>query len=159
MYRTMTLLILCTLCSLSLKASADSIFSYAEINIPFEVKVDGSWVQVIESQEEWQSFYSAYAIRIGESDSETETAPDIDFNHYTIIAGGLGAGSAARSLMIERVGDSDTTTYVSALVLQRVGCVVLAVATFPTIVILVPKPKNDLQFFLREATIDCGDLG
>ena len=158
-HRTMAVLAQFSLCLFSFEAAANSIFSYAQINIPFEVKVEGSWAQVIESQEEWESFYTAHVVSFSESESELESPPKIDFNNYTIIAGGLGGGSATRSLMIERVGDSGPITYIQALILRGVGCIVPAVATFPTIAILVPKTEDELQFFVKEATYKCGDLG
>jgi hypothetical protein len=143
------------LCWSPIQASASSVFSYAQINVPFEVRVDGSWVQIIENREDWEAFYVENAQNYHEADSDLNTPPDIDFEAYTIIAGGLGAGSANRSLSISSVNANSSATHVNALVVTGRGCVVLAVATYPTVVILIPKPMADVRVSTREAFYDC----
>lgn len=140
-------------------SSAASTFSYAEINVPFEVQVDGTWVEIIETQQEWEAFYTENAVKYVGPDSDLGTPPEFDFDSYVVVAGGLGAGSAARSLMIERVDGLGATTYLSALILQMVGCNVIDAVTYPTIVILIPKPEDDLQIISKEATFNCGQRG
>ncbi len=143
------------LCWSCIQASANSVFSYAQINVPFEVRVDGTWIQVIEDQEDWEAFYAENAQNYYEPDSEFSIPPEIDFEAYTIIAGGLGAGSANRSLSISSVNADSSATHVNALVLTGRGCIVLAVATYPTVVILIPKPMADVRVSTREAFYDC----
>lgn len=141
---------------ISTQASAANVFSYAQINVPFDVKADVTWVKVIENRDAWEAFYKENAGKYLAPESELNIPPQFDFEAYTIIAGGLGAGSSGRSLMIEYVKGGGSTTYVGALVLLAdVGCAVTANVTYPTIVILLPKPQGKLQLFSREAVFFC----
>jgi hypothetical protein len=135
---------------------AASVFSYAQINVPFEVRVDGGWVQVIEDQATWEAFYVEHAeVYLGQ-DSELITPPELDFKTYTVIAAGLGAGSSGRSLMIEYVKGTSSTTYVSALILRTGGsCIITANVTYPTLVVLIPKPQETLKLFSKESVFEC----
>ncbi|MDO8270642.1 MAG: hypothetical protein Q7U82_01810, partial [Gammaproteobacteria bacterium] len=92
-----------SLCLISTQATAANVFSYAQIDVPFDVRVDGTWVKVIESREAWDAFYRENAGKYLAPESELNIPPQFDFDAYTVIAGGLGAGSAGRSLMIEYV--------------------------------------------------------
>ena len=75
---------------------------------------------------------------------------------YTVIAGGLGAGGANRSLMIEYVKGRSRTTYVGALILKTgIGCLVPSAVTYPTIVILIPKLQVNLEVYSRKAVFNC----
>jgi len=124
--------------------------------VPFDVRETGSWVQVIDSREAWETFYAGNARKYLGPDSALNIPPEFDFETYTIIAGGLGAGGADRSLMIEYVKNSGATTYVGALALRAGGaCDVIAMETYPTIVILIPKPRGTLQLYSREALFYC----
>lgn len=145
-----------SLCLVSTQASAANVFSYAQIDVPFDVKTDGTWVKIIESREAWDAFYRENAGKYLAPESELNIPPQFDFDAYTVIAGGLGAGSAGRSLMIEYVKGGGTTTYVGALVMRTGGgCDITANITYPTIVILLPKPQGRLQLFSREAVFFC----
>lgn len=64
------------LCWSCIQASANSVFSYAQINVPFEVRVDGTWIQVIEDQEDWEAFYAENAQNYYEPDSEFSIPPE-----------------------------------------------------------------------------------
>ncbi len=141
-------------------AQTPGVFSHAQINVPFEVRTTGTWVEIIDTQEEWHAFYSANAkITLGSS-AENFPTPEFDFASYTIVAGGLGAGASGRSLLIEQVRAAGSTTFVGALVLRTSGsCASAAVVTYPTVVILIPKPQGNLQINSREATFACNWVG
>lgn len=145
-----------SLCLVSTQASAANVFSYAQINLPFDVKADGTWVKIIENREAWDAFYRENAGKYLAPESELNIPPQFDFDAYTVIAGGLGSGNAGRSLMIEYVKGGGSTTYVGALVLRAdSGCAIVGMVTYPTIVILLPKPQGKLQLFSREAVFFC----
>ncbi|MES3007035.1 MAG: hypothetical protein V4751_04610 [Pseudomonadota bacterium] len=144
-----------SLCLASTQASAANVFSYAQINVPFEVRVNGTWAKVIENREAWEAFYKENAGKYLAPESELNNPPLFDFGAYTVIAGGLGEGGAGRSLMIENVRGG-STTYVGALVLLAdSSCNVTANVTYPTMVILIPKPQGKLQLNSREAVFSC----
>lgn len=139
-----------------LHAQTPSVFSHAQINVPFEVRRTGTWVEIIETREAWHAFYVANAKVYLGPNSERLTPPEFDFAAYTIVAGGLGEGGSGRSLMIQSVQASDSSTVVSALVLRATGaCSTLDWITYPTVVILIPKPHGNLHVSSREASFDC----
>lgn len=145
-----------SLCLVSTQASAANVFSYAQIDVPFDVRVDGTWVKVIESREAWDAFYKENAGKYLAPESELNIPPQFDFENYTVVAGGLGAGNSGRTLMIEYVKGGGSTTFVGALVLRADGgCAITGNVTYPTIVILMPKPQGKLQLFSREAVFFC----
>ena len=148
--------ICCTLCLYPAQAFSASVFSFAEIEVPFEVRANGSWVEVIESSDAWERFYIQNAEKYLGPNSEYILLPEFDFDAYTVIAGGLGAGGGDRYLMLESVTTNGATTYVNAVAMRAEGsCSTLTTETYPTVVILMPKPEGTVRVNTREAFYYC----
>jgi hypothetical protein len=145
-----------TLCWYPAQASAANVFSFAEINVPFDVRVNGSWVEVIESRDAWESFYVENAVKYLGPNSESIIVPEFDFESYTVVAGGLSAGGSDRLLMLAGVRASGSITYIDAVAIRAEGaCNGIAIETYPTIVILIPKPEGTLRVNTRQAFYCC----
>ena len=83
----MAVLLLATITTV--KAS-DS-FSHTVLSLLDDPRIDASWSRVIDSQDEWESFYNEpLAYIFFAQDSEIPTASVIDFEQYQILTGGLG---------------------------------------------------------------------
>lgn len=141
----------------AMPAAAEEFFTHAVLNLPFEVYVDGTWVSVFESQEDWDLFYNEHVPDYIDESFELRYPPEFDFENYMVIAGGLGVDVFGDRLSIEKVIATSSTVYIIALVVSKgVGCGTLAVVRWPTIAILIPKPEGEIEFFRSDVrSADC----
>ncbi len=136
-------------------AYSSSVFKYAEIDIPFEISADGTWVEVFDSQESWSNFYRENTPSYIDENDERAIPPEFDFSLYRLIAGGLGGGSAGRTILMD-VEHTYSTSYISStVVLAGSNCAVAAVYTNPTIVILIPRLEKSLAISKSELVKNC----
>lgn len=128
------------------------VFTHSIIKVPFEVRADEPWSQIIETQEEWIEFYETHALNYLQPDSELAIPPTFDFDSYTIVAGGLDGSYTHSNLMIGQV----TSSYIAAAILTPEGqCNFTAGISWPQIVVLIPKPTQPLSIYTTEYKFDC----
>ncbi len=135
---------------------SDSIFTHAVLKVPFEVREKSPWSQTIESQDAWELFYRTNAVVYLGENSKLLSAPSIDFGQYSIVAGGLGSSYSHSSIMIRYVRDQGPYTDLSALILTPgASCNVPSVISYPTVVLLIPKPDDNLKLHVSEVINEC----
>lgn len=135
---------------------SDSIFDHAVLKVPFEVREKHPWSQTIESQDEWELFYRTNAAVYVGPNSELLSAPAIDFGQYTVVAGGLGSSYSHSTIMIKYVRDQGPYTSLVAVILTPgTSCNVPSMISYPTIVVLIPKPDDDLKLSVSEIVNEC----
>lgn len=155
MLKSKLALLLLLLSFTTTQAVADSVFTHAIIKLPFVVQVEEPWSRVITSQEQWQQFY-------GENKSYNTAipnpliAPDIDFNLYTVVVGGLSWRYSHTDIVVQSISSSSNKTYLSiALLSPGSHCTVTANVTYPNIAVLLPKPAGELNLYTLDYVHDC----
>lgn len=149
------------------QALADSEFSHSILELPFVIETDAPWYQVIDSQQSWQNFYSEKGGSVTESSAEGLVAPQIDFDTFSIVVGGLGYEYRASKIVIQSVEDRGGVKKIRALILRpdletlllegRI-CWVPMSSQFPTIAVLIPKPEGEVVISSHTLTMDCNAL-
>jgi hypothetical protein len=113
----------------------------------------GPWYQVIQTQQEWEQFYSSQPLPTVDV---VAPPPIIDFANYTLIVGGLGGGTGPW-LVMDKVVDVSDTLYVNVgRVVPGAHCAVAQVVTFPTLAILVRKTSKKIQVYVEPLVFNCG---
>jgi len=132
---------------------ADEVFSYAVLKLPYASRSVTPWSAVINTQEEWQQLYESWQ----DDFTPPIQAPQIDFEQYQLITGGLGEKySGGYSVVVDRVDDLGNAIYISVLeVSPGNGCVVTTGFTYPSTAILIKKSNNPLKFYITKVIQEC----
>ncbi|MES3008438.1 MAG: protease complex subunit PrcB family protein [Pseudomonadota bacterium] len=138
-------------------ALSKDIYSHVVLNLPFDLRTNGQWVKVIDNPKDWADFYESLRPALADYVPGYFSAPEIDFNNFVIVAGGLGyRNSGGDRLSIESVIDAGDRVYVSALAVSAgAGCAVTMAVTYPTVAIMIRKADKPISVFLGKAVSDC----
>jgi hypothetical protein len=139
------------------KANAEDYFSHSIINLPYEYEVEEPWVMILDSDDDLEAFYKKTIKKYLDFGYEVKPMPEIDFNQYTLVVGGLGFQSTgANHLAIGRIIELSDTIYINAvkIVLGR-GCAGTADVVYPTTGILLKKTNKKIVAYLEKAVSDC----
>lgn len=149
------LLLMLLLSLFASQAAAESLFTHAIIRLPFEVRVEEAWSQIITSQAQWQQFYTDNRPPIFASPSPL-VAPEVDFSEYIVVVGGLGVKYSHTNIVVEKVSAGSTDINLSiALVSPGSTCTVTTEAKYPNIAVLLPKPAGELTIYTQEYFHEC----
>jgi hypothetical protein len=125
---------------------AYDVFAYTALKLPFSLHSENSWYKIINSQEEWETFYNQLITQ--NMPSTTEPAPQIDFEHYQMVTGGIGIrGSGGYSVFITNVYEFDTEVDLEVLEISPgPGCIVTAAIDYPSATILIKRTSKSIKF-------------
>lgn len=132
-------------------ADADGKLSYGILNIT-EIKEGSPWTQLIESQDEWETFYSDPNHYF-----DLSVAPPVyDFDQNSILVGGLGAEYSNSSMMIRYLKPGTEKTYLGIHILTPgPSCIVPTEQTHPTMAILIPQSDLNIEYHVTEVVVPC----
>jgi len=134
-------------------------FSHLIIKLPYDYQINYPWVRVIDSIAELEAFYGELTEGLGHSNLELLPMPVVNFEDYTLIAGGLGfQTTGAVSLAIGTVGNAEHGVYIEAYrVMPGPYCMVTDDIGYPTVGILVKKTNKQVMVNLKDASYSCLD--
>ena len=138
--------------------SAD-IFSHTVLSMPYDLDNDKPWVKVIQNQEEWEAYFYATTAAVTYLQGQAPVAPKLDFDHYQVIAGGLGLRfSGGYSLAIENVYTTKNAMTIHLLDIHSgVRCLVTWGFTQPTITIMVKITDKPMRYIVSEVITPCAE--
>jgi hypothetical protein len=138
-------------------AFAVDIYSHIVLKLPYELRNDAPWIKIIQTQEEWESFYNQLIIDSLVFPAEAEPAPVIDFHNFQMIAGGLGVRSSIGDrLLIEGVHEMDDVVIIQVLEVRRAGtCLVLPALSYPSATILIKRTDKPIRVLVSTALDEC----
>lgn len=147
----------------STQSHSTELLSHMVLNLPFEYQTDNPWVRIIGSQEEWEEFYREliqpleHVAQFNGFSLDADAPSDIDFDTYTLIAGGLGfRPSNGTSLSVESVIETYSTVYINALAVEPgANCLSGAQVTYPTTALLIRNTDKNIRIYLSEARSVC----
>ena len=120
---------------------------------PTSVQVKTSERIVIESEDEWKSFYRSATQHI----LPPPPIPAIDFKSQTVLVATAGTkSSVGYDIMIKGVFEGMEIVDVQVLEINRSTCGNLQALTYPSTIITVPKIGKPFRFRTKEATFECG---
>ncbi len=131
------------------------IFSHAVLNLPFEFRSTEPWVRFISTQEEWESFYTE--LIYGNLGNTEFLLPEIDFENYQMIAGGVGFQSTGGfQLVIEKVYENSNGLFVDILfVTPGKYCGVTTASSYPSAAILIKKTDKPSKISVTNIVKEC----
>lgn len=104
------------------------------------------------SQDQWQRFYAEN----GHYHTVDPVAPQIDFDAYTIVVGGLSWRGSHKKIVVEdSVDNGDDKNIQVAIVTPGSRCALAMLIDYPNIAILIPKPAGTINIHTRVAVVDC----
>lgn len=155
MYRVSLLFII--VLSFLCKANADDYFSHSIIDLPYEYEVEEPWMMILDSDDALEAFYIKTVEKYLDLGYEVKPMPEVDFNRYTLVVGGLGfQSSGSIDLAIGRIIELSDTIYINAIqIVPGRGCAVTADVAYPTTGILLKKTNKKIIAYLDKAVSDC----
>ena len=138
-------------------ASAYESFSHTTLILPHEPSNLEAWVQIITSQEEWESFFYSTMATITYPAGEAPVAPLIDFETYQVITGGLGMKpTSGYSLAVEKVIETDDVMNLNIISVSPVSsCLNLQVISYPTLTLMIKKTDKDIKYNITSVVNKC----
>lgn len=138
--------------------SAD-VFSHTVLSMPYDLDNDKPWVKVIKNQQEWEAYFYSTTAAITYPVGEASVAPKLDFNHYQVIAGGLGTRiSGGYALSIQSVHISETAMTLHVLdITPGVQCLVTMGITQPTVTVMVKKTDKPIRYIISDVVAPCSE--
>lgn len=132
------------------------LFTHAGINLPYERQVEDPWFLDIGSQEAWAAFWLEMIPTELDPVSELWDVPEIDFDNYRVLAGGLGrVNSGGHNINVSvYMSGPDRLVYATATI-AGAGCVVAQVVNYPTTAILIPRTNREPHISFRSEVHDC----
>ncbi len=138
-------------------AYAGNVFSHAVLTLLDNPRIEKAWSQVISTQAEWEDFYNQPLAYMSFVEGQVPVAPQLDFEKYQVLAGGLGMQSHGGSfLTVKSVQELERSISVHVL-LVRPGknCIVPAVISYPSTAILVKKTDKPFSFSVSNLVNEC----
>ena len=141
----------------------DGIFSHSTLILPWQVERESPWSEVIKTQEQWELFYSnllqgtPYAT-IG------YTLPQIDFENYQVITGGVGATfSSDDFLSIKRIRELADVVLITVIYNKRrencietnLGGLIGDIPNYPLSTLLIKKTNKLIKFHIIQFDHGC----
>ena len=152
---TLVLLMIATLST----SHASDLFSHTVLTLPDDPRTEEPWKMIINSQEDWESFFyarTAYAIYL---QGQAPIAMEIDFEKYQVLSGGLGEKPHGHSLSVEQVIELDNEIHVVILDIQPgLDCVRSFVPfgpSYPSATVLVKRTEKPFKFIVSRLIEEC----
>lgn len=138
-------------------AQAADIISYSVLKLPYELRSEEPWLKIINSPEKWQAFYQQLFSDTLFDPPTAIVAPQIDFEHYQIVAGGLGMrASGGYAVLVANVDETDEAVYLQVLELNPgSGCLVTMALTYPSTAILLKKSDKPIHLTMTKLINEC----
>jgi hypothetical protein len=138
---------------------ATEFFSHTVLDLPDDPRNENSWSQVINSQEDWESFFNATLAASLFLQGEAPTAPEFDFEKFQILTGGLGVKpSSGYILSVENVIELDDVIEIHVFDIRPgANCVTFAALTYPSTTILVEKTDKPFRFSVSQLVDECSE--
>lgn len=135
------------------------IFSHTVLTLPDDPRNVEPWSQVINNQDEWESFFYAQTAHITYPQGEAPIAAEFDFEKHQVLTGGLGVrSSGGHSLVVEGVFELDNVINIQVLEIRPdTQCIVPAVISYPSATVLVKKTDKPFQFTVTQLVNECLD--
>jgi hypothetical protein len=120
--------------------------------MPNKIISENPWIKFITTQKEWNLFYDESVI-----DSPTLINPQIDFENYQVIAGGLGMRtSGGYMILVKDVLEFEHEIYVNIIDIRPGNnCIVTSEITYPSTIIVIKKTSKPIKFFVSKYTSKC----
>ena len=150
---TLILLMMVTLST----SHASDLFSHTVLTLPDDPMNEEPWKKVINTQEDWESFFYARTAHI--FSPEPFIAMEIDFEKYQVLTGGFGEKPFGHSLSIEQVIELDNEIHVVVLDIQPgLDCVRAFVPfgpSYPSATVLVKRTDKPFKFIVSQLIEQC----
>ncbi|MEQ1637352.1 MAG: protease complex subunit PrcB family protein [Methylococcales bacterium] len=142
--------------SLSYKACAADQFSHTVLKLPYEPQNSSPWGKVINTWAEWSAFYGEL-LDANQPTPFSIALPEIDFDQYTLVAGGVGVKSSGGYVVsVASVDEVEDSVYIHVLnVSPGAGCPVTLMVKYPSTAILIKKATKPIRFFVTNVTSEC----
>jgi len=135
-------------------AQASGLFSHAVLNLPHDLRSEEPWGRLISTQQAWETFYVEL---FSGSQPGPSSIPQIDFELYQVVAGGLGMKShGGHAILVDNVNELEDTISVHVLIVAPgENCFVITAIDYPSAAILVPKTNKPFHFFVSNLINQC----
>lgn len=138
------------------ESGVTDVFSHTILTLPTDPEENDTWVKMIHTQAEWDSFFYATTAAITTLSSDPFVAPSFDFTNYKIISGGVGRQGAGFYLAIDRVVELEDEVSIHVLNIgPEEGCLPLFSGTHPSITLLVEKSEKPIHFVFSDLISSC----
>ena len=135
-------------------AQASGLFSHAVLNLPHDLRSEEAWGRLVSTQREWETFYKDL---FSGNPLDLSSIPQIDFELYHVVAGGLGMKpNGGYSLTVANVFELEDAISVHVLIVAPGdNCFVTTAIDYPSTAILVPKTNKPFHFFFSNLVNQC----
>ena len=132
---------------------ASDIYSHIVLDLPGQLERTEPWVKIIKTRDEWMQLYDELTTVL----SEPDPLPEIDFENFQLIAGGIGVKSTGgNSLLVQGIYEFDHDIVIYILdVIPGAHCSAIAVIDYPMTAFLIRKTEKPLSFHVQQAKIEC----
>lgn len=136
---------------------ASDTFSHTVLLLLDDPNIETPWNRIIESQEEWESFFNEPLAYMFMSPADVPTAPVIDFSQYQIVTGGLGVqDSGGYRLLVEEVEETNNEIIIHTLMIKPSAvCGIPEDISYPSATILVERTDKPFRFSLSQLLDEC----
>lgn len=140
-------------------AYSDEVFSHTVLLMPHELGNEKPWLKLIKSQQEWEDYFYSTMAAITYPQGKAPVAPEMDFNNFQVIAGGLGLrSSGGYNLAIDNVRQFGGVTYIHVLdISPGPGCLVTTALTYPSITVMVKKTETPIRYSVSSLISPCAE--
>ncbi len=138
-------------------AHSSEFISHAVLTLPDDPRIEDPWDRVINTQEEWESFFYSTTAHMTFLQSEAPIAPQINFDVYQIIAGGLGMKpSGGNVLSVQSVQELDDKIAVNVIIVKPGStCSTIQTISYPSATVLIYKTDKPMEFTVLQTISEC----
>ncbi len=156
--KTFLIIVLMTMGTVSVAQEVPSIFSHTVLKLPFDLQSEEPWSRIIRTQEEWTLFYNELVgDTLATDDAAVFAIPEIDFETYQIVTGGIGfRSSGGYRVSVEKVHELSDVIYIDVIVVSPgPNCASTDATTYPSTTVLIKKTNKPIQFFSAHTLNEC----
>jgi hypothetical protein len=151
-------LLLLMMTTLSISHASD-LFSHTVLILPDDPRTEEPWKKIINTQEDWESFFYARTAYTTYLQGQAPIAMEIDFEKYQVLAGGLGEKPHGHSLSVEQVIELENEIHVVVLDIQPgLDCVRAFIPlepSYPSATVLVKRTGKPFKFIVSRLIEEC----
>jgi hypothetical protein len=138
-------------------AYSSDFFSHTVLSLPDDPRIEEPWSKTITTQQDWELYFYSTTAHMTFLQGEAPVAPQLDFENYQILAGGLGMKpSGGNILSVENVQELDDIIDIHVLsITPGASCVSIAMISYPSTTILVKKTDKPFRFTISNAIAEC----
>jgi hypothetical protein len=138
---------------------ASDLFSHTVLTLPDDPMTEEPWKKIINTQEDWESFFYARTAYTTYLQGQAPIAMEINFEKYQVLAGGLGEKPHGHSLSVAQVIELENEIHVVVLDIQPgLDCVRAFIPlepSYPSATVLVKRSDKPFKFIVSQLIEQC----